>query len=179
MTELSKKQDTGQFWYKFICYAYISLYVSIRYRNWNLRVASLKQMAFTAFDCPTYQQLIPRHLHDLATLPQFLLAHLEQGAFVVRLSPSQCKAVALEECPEMCINKDCKLAVVRPTKERMQFLANYLPFRSACLKNLQNQVRITRKKSQTINQITTRSRVTEENVKCMVDKIVSHGWHVY
>ena len=88
---------------------------------------------FTAFDCPTYQKLIPRHLHDLATLPRFLLGHLERGAFAVRLSPSECKAVALDECHEMCINK---LAVVRPTKERMQFLANFLPFRSACLKNL-------------------------------------------
>ena len=133
---------------------------------------------FTAFDCPTYQQLIPRHLHDLATLPQFLLAHLKKGAFAVRLSPSECKAVALDECHEMCINKDFKLAEVRPTKERMQYLANYLPFRSACFKNLQNQVRITRKDSQTVNKITTRSRVTEENVKCMVDKNC-FTWHVH
>ena len=59
---------------------------------------------FAAFDCPTYQQLIPRHLYDLATLPQFLLAHLEQGAFIVRLLPSDSKAVTLDDCHEMCIN---------------------------------------------------------------------------
>ena len=41
---------------------------------------------FTAFDCPIYQQLIPRHLHDLATLPTHLLNHLEKGAFAVHLS---------------------------------------------------------------------------------------------
>ena len=42
----------------------------------------------------------------------------------------------LDECHEMCINEDCKLAVVRRNKDRMEFLSNYLPFRSACLKNL-------------------------------------------
>lgn len=111
MKELSQKQDTIKFWYNYItedCFAYIALFIAVRYKNWKLRTASIKEMAaiFTAFDCPTYQQLIPHHLHDLATLPTHLLNHLEKGAFAVRLSESKCHAVALDECHEMCINKD-------------------------------------------------------------------------
>ncbi len=111
MKAFSQKQDTIKFWYSYItedCFAYITLYVATRYRNWNLRTAGIKNMVaiFAAFDCPTYQQLIPRHLHDLATLPTHLLNHLEKGAFAVRLSESDCRAEALDECHEMCINKN-------------------------------------------------------------------------
>ena len=42
--------------------------------------------------------------------------------------------MALDECHKMCINKNCKIAVIWPSKDRMELLSNYLPFRSACLK---------------------------------------------
>ena len=45
-------------------------------------------------------------------------------------------AVALHEAHEMRINKDAKLAVVRPSPEKMSFMSNYLLFRSACVRNL-------------------------------------------
>ena len=180
MKELAKSQDTIKFWYNFItedCYAYLSLFVSIRYRNWNLRTGSIKKVAaiFAAFDCPTYQRLIPQHLYDLSTLPDCLLRHLQEGAFAVRLSNSEQHAIALDECHEMCINKDSKQAIVRPNKDRMHFLSNYLPFRSTCLKNLKAQVLTDRPKYQLINHVTSRSRKSEENVKCMVQAITSHG----
>ena len=142
MKALSQKQDNIKFWYSYItddCFAYIALYIATRYHTWNMRTASVKRMVpIFAFHCPTYQQLIPHHWHDLATLPTHLLNHLEKGAFAVRLPELESHAVALDECHELCINKDCnkvcKLAVVRPIKDRMEFLSNYLPFRSACLK---------------------------------------------
>ena len=48
-----------------------SLYVSIRERNWDLRMAALKSMAplFHAFDRHNYSCLIPLHTHTLNALP--------------------------------------------------------------------------------------------------------------
>ena len=70
-----------------------------------------------ADDRPTFQQLIPQHLKDLACMPQPILEHLEAGGFGVVLTPSQWHAVALDECHEMKINKDAKLAVIHPNPQ--------------------------------------------------------------
>ena len=48
--------------------------------------------------------------------------------------------MALDEAHEMRINKDAKLAVVRPSPEKMSFMSNYLSFRSACVRNLSDQL---------------------------------------
>lgn len=66
------------------CLPYI---VSIRSGNWNLRMASLKQMAalFTAYDRMTYQKLIPRHIAELLRAPPEVLSCLQRG-FAVSLS---------------------------------------------------------------------------------------------
>ena len=37
-----------------------------------------------------------------------LLNHLEKGSFAVRLSESECHAVAMDECHETSLNKDRK-----------------------------------------------------------------------
>ena len=182
MKGLSQKQDTINFWYKFIsedCFAYLSLFVSIRYRNWSLRAASIKQLSalFSAFDSPTYQSIIAQHLADLANMPQPVRMHLEKGAFAVRLSKSEGHAVALDECHEMCINKDSKLAIVRPTKERMDFLSKYLPFRSACLKNIKGQL-FNPPQKELINHISSRSSKSEENTLHMTQAISSHGMFI-
>ena len=145
MENLAGYQDTVKFWYHFMsedCFAYIGLFVALRFRNWELRNGSIKQLAaiFSAFDRPTYQELIPHHLKDLLTLPNSVLHHLRKGGFSVRLTSSEWHGVALDECHEMRINKDAKLAVVRPSKQRMEFLSNYMAFRAACMENLQNQI---------------------------------------
>ena len=64
MESLAEQHDTVRFWYQFIsidCFAYIALFLSIRYRNWDLRMGSIKLLAaiFSAFDRPIYQELIP------------------------------------------------------------------------------------------------------------------------
>ena len=141
MEDLSAQQSTIRFWYRFTtedCFAYIALYIAIRYRLWPLRVGSMKLMApiFQAFDRPTYQRLVPQHLKDLTCMPQSILQHLQAGEFSVSLSASEWHAAALDECHEMRINRDAKLAVIRPNPQRMEHLSNYLSFRAACVNNL-------------------------------------------
>lgn len=145
MDDLSRKQSTIQFWYQFLMkdfLAYIGLYIAIWYRMWNLRVGSLKLMApiFQAFDRPIYQRLLSRHLQDITRLPDSILRHLQAGGFSVRLTATNWHAVALDECHKMCINKDAKLAIVRPSPQHMEHLSNYLPFRAKCLNNLKDQL---------------------------------------
>ena len=134
---LSEKQDTARFWRDFLfqdCFPYISLFTAVRYRNWEMRVGSIKQLVaiYAAFDRKTYEELLPRHLHDLAILPNYIIEHFQKGSFSIRLTKSDWCGVALDE---MKINKDAKLAVIRPNKEKMQSIANYLPFRAKCINN--------------------------------------------
>ena len=145
MDNLSKQYDTVKFWYQFItvdCFAYIALFFALRYRNWELRMGSVKVMAptFSAFDRSIYQELIPHHLKDMLTIPSNVLHHLRKGSFSVRLSPTEWHGIALDECHEMRINKDAKLAVIHPSKHKMEFLSNYLSFRAACVENLKKQL---------------------------------------
>ena len=145
MENLSKKNQTVRFWYQFLrtdCFAYIALFIAIRYRSWDLRTGSMKQLAaiFSAFDRPIYQELIPQHLSDISNMPSNIMHHLRKGSFSVRLSPTEWHGVALDECHEMKINKDAKLAVVHPSKHRMEFLSNYMAFRSTCVENLKKTI---------------------------------------
>lgn len=145
MVKLTEKHHTARFWYQFIaedCFAYIALFIALRYHNWDLRMGSLKMLVpvFSAFDRPIYQELIPRHLHDVLTMPSNVLHHLQKGSFSVRFSPSEWKGTAVDEAHEMKINKDAKLAVVHPSKQRMSFLSNYLSFRAKCVENITEQI---------------------------------------
>ena len=147
MESLAEQQDTVRFWYQFIsidCFAYIALFLSIHYRNWNLRMGSIKLLAaiFSAFDRPIYQELISRHLKEVLTMPSCFLHHLKKGSFSIRLSPTEWHGIALDECHEIKINKDAKLAVIHPSKYKMEFLSNYMymSFRSSCVENLKKQI---------------------------------------
>ena len=159
--------------------AYVALYIGICYRVWHLRVASLKLMApvFQAFDRPTYQQLIPQHLKDLACMPRPILEHLDAGGFSVHLTPSQWHAVALHECHEMKINKDAKLAIIHPNPQCIKHLSNYLPFRSACINNLSAQLfpERYRQSATFLHQATSKDKTAEKNVQQMFDCIEQHG----
>jgi hypothetical protein len=91
LSKLSALDKTCQLWVKFIiedCLPYVGLFISIRSGNWNLRLASLKQMAalFTAYDRMTYQKLIPRHIAELLRAPPEVLSSLQKGGFAVSLT---------------------------------------------------------------------------------------------
>ena len=70
---------------------------------------------FLAFDRSIYQELIPYHLKDMLTIPSNVMHHLRKGSFSVHLSQTEWHGVALDQCHEMRINKDAKLAVVHLT----------------------------------------------------------------
>jgi hypothetical protein len=182
MENLSKQHDTVRFWYQFIavdCFAYYALFLALRYRNWELRMGSIKVLAatFSAFDRPIYQELIPHHLKDILTMPPNVLHHLRKGGFSVRLSPTEWHGVALDECHEMKINKDAKLAVVHPSKHKMEFLSNYMSFRPACVDNLAKQ--IFPERGQHTNMFshvpTSKDRKRDINIHHMLDAILTKG----
>ena len=109
MDSLSDKHDVYKFWSRFLfedCLPYIGLYMSLRYRIWDMRMASLKKMVplFSAFDHTCYQKLIPQHLLDVFKLPNCLKVHMKRGAFSIRLTPKDWCGIALDECHETKIN---------------------------------------------------------------------------
>ncbi len=51
-------------------------------------------------------------------------------------------SVGLDEAHEMCINKESKTSISRPTKDNMQRLVHFFPYRSKAMKNLKDQLMI-------------------------------------
>ena len=80
--QMAKQDDNWTFWSRFVfrdCLAYIGLFLALRSENWPLRMASIKSLAtnFTAFDHPTCQQLIARHILDVSNMPRSLIQYFE------------------------------------------------------------------------------------------------------
>ena len=143
--EMSNKDDTWKFWSRFVfedCRPYISLFIAIRSENWHLRMASVKAMAadFTAFDHPIYQKLISQHIVDVLNMPADLVKYFENGGFVLSISGNVLHSVALDESHEMLINKHVKQAIVRPSKDYINRITRYIPFRVKSMENFKAQV---------------------------------------
>uniref|UniRef100_A0A1X7UL74 Uncharacterized protein n=2 Tax=Amphimedon queenslandica TaxID=400682 RepID=A0A1X7UL74_AMPQE len=137
--------DTWQFWARFVfedCMAYVNLFIAIRHRNWHLRIAAIKLMAplFAAFDRTCYERLIPAHLADIQTYPKNVLECFENGGFAVSINGNGGRSVALDEAHEMCVNKDLKMAIARPTQAYLQKMSIYLRYRVTQHKNLINEL---------------------------------------
>ena len=142
--EESSKDKTKQFWCQFVfqdCYAYVCLYIAIRSGRWDLRMGAIKSMAalFTAFDRPNYQKLIPQHIVDLLTIPNEVLSHLQKGGFTVSIRGRAGHSVSIDEAHEMCINKDCKEYITRPSADYINRTAIFLPIRAKAIKNIEKQ----------------------------------------
>ena len=178
---MSERDETWQFWNNFLFHdglAYLGLYFAIRSGNWTLRLASLKGMAplFAAYDRTCYQKLIPQHLADIQLYPQAILDCLKAGGFAASITGHRFHSVALDEAHEMCINKDLKQAVVRPTVEYLQKTSLFYRFRVKAYKNIMTQLFPSSglqtdksTKSMFINCPETRAR--QENVSRMMDEI--------
>ena len=136
---------TCKFWAQFLFedgFAYIAMYLAIRSGNWHLRMAAIKYMAplFTAFDRTKYQKLIVQHISDILHFPDEVLCHLFEGGFTVSITGRACHSVGIDEAHEMCINKECKQYVTRPSAINMYKTATYLAIRAKAMKNAEAQL---------------------------------------
>ena len=177
------KNDTMRFWCQFLfrnCMAYIALYFAVRSGQWNLRVAAIKEMAaiFTAFDRPNYQKLIPQHIRDMLNLPQNILANLEKGGFTVSLLGRPGHSVGIDEAHEMCVNRECKEFISRPSADTIHRTSLFLPIRSKAMHNIEEQI-FPERKSEIVKPITSlfatdiESKKLESNIRRQLDKLQS------
>ncbi len=160
MEAQSSISQTWKFWNQFVfqdCQAYVSLFLAIRSGNWKLRMASIKSMAalFTAFDRPTYQKLIAKHIADVHDLPEPVLKALRSGGFSVSITGRACHSVGIDEAHEMCINKDCKECITKPSADYINRVSKFLPLRSKAIKNFEKQIFPDQKCKTAQEQITT------------------------
>ena len=144
---MSEKHNTFKFWNQFLekdCFCYISLWIAIRSGNWDLRLASLKEMIplFHAFDRLNYAHLIPLHLNMLNGLPNYIIKDFKDGAFVFSTNGTPFSCVAFDEAHEMKINKDCKIPLSRslPQSNTMDNLAATIQYRGQLINNLEAQL---------------------------------------
>ena len=163
--------STWKFWGDFVfrnCFAYITLFLSLRGCNWTLHTASLKEMTpvFAAFDCEVYGRIIPNHLADLL-YPTEILLSLSSGGFTVHITGEPWRAVALDEAHEMCINKDLKTAITYPTEAYLQKTSLFMNCQVKLTNNFVNQL-FPEKDSVHVEQTTIIDN-SSEAVKCEKD----------
>ena len=59
---------------------------------------------------------------------------------MVSLRGRTCHSIGVDEAHEMCINKDCKMCITKPSADYIQRVAKFLPVRSRAIKNFEKQV---------------------------------------
>ena len=138
---------TFAFWDKFLhvhCLYYISLWISVRTSNWNLRLASIKGIApvFHVCDKPHYSQLLPEHLADCNKMPEDILYFLKQGGFTSNINGHVANSLALDEIHECSINRDVKQAISRLEHKKISNLNHYLTWRAKFLANIKFQLSV-------------------------------------
>ena len=104
-----------------------------------------------------------------------MLKHFEDGGFSVRLSACAWHGIAIDECHEMKINRDAKMAVVYPSTTKMDFISNYLPFRADIIRNLEAELFPECKKRSQYPLLNSEDIKTSENVAQMVKLIDDVG----
>jgi len=180
MNQNANKNKTWKLWKQYVledCFAYVSLHLAIRTGNWKLRMCALKNMAalFSAFDRPNYQRLISDHIVDVSTISQDILTFLEDGGWIVSLTGRPCHCVGLDECHEMCINKDGKAYVTRPSSDNLERKAIFMPIRAKAMKQLESQLYPEKtNRAAILNSIyssTASDKQLEINIKCQVAKL--------
>lgn len=145
MEDQSQLNKTWKFWKQFLledCLAYVSLYLAMRSGSWDLQMSALKNMAalFTAFDRPNYSKLISQHITDTLIMPEEILSLLSKGGFVVSIHGRPCQSVGVDEAHEMCINRECKEYITRPSAEYINHIASFLPIRAKAMRNVEHQL---------------------------------------
>ena len=181
----AKIDSTWQLWTNFVfndCFCYVGLFIAIRTSNWDLRLASLKEMGplFAAYDRPFYQKILPHHIADIQCYPQDILECLKEGGFTVKLNEGIGHAIALDEAHEMCINRDLKMAVARPTLPYLRKTNFFFSYRIKAQKQLTTQLFPTSQEetgtaSNTIVDTTATTKHWNANVISMQQTISGHN----
>ena len=89
---------------------------------------------FAAFNTRKYQKLIPHHLVEMLTLPEEVLSDLKPGGFTVSIP---CHSIGSHA---MCINRECKQFITKPTADYINRIATFLPIRSNAMTNIESKV---------------------------------------
>ena len=82
-----------------------------------------------------------------------MLEALKDGSFAISLRGCTCHSIGVDEAHEMCINRDCKMSITKPSADYIQRVAKFLPVRSKAIKHFEEQIYIERK-DMNINQTT-------------------------
>lgn len=142
---MAHTDETWRLWVQFVfvdAMAHVALFFAIRSGDWHLRMWRMKNMAplFTAFDHTTYQKLISNHIHDLLNLPPKIILMFEQGAFVVNINGRPWHSGGIDEAHEMMINKQCKMAITKPSPDYINRIAKYVTYRTKVLERVKQQL---------------------------------------
>lgn len=131
---------------------------------------------FTAFDRPNYQKLIPDHVVDMLTISKEVLSHLKNGGFRVSILGRPCHSIGVDEAHEVCVNRECKEYITRPSADYINRTAMFIPVRAKALKNIERQVMPQKceSKIKPITSLTTSGacKKMEMNIRSQVDKLI-------
>ena len=177
--EMSEKLHTFKFWNDFIhrdCMSYIQLYIAIRSGNWGLRNAALKEIAplFHACDRQNYSKMIPIHLSMMEALPEHILVHFRNGAFVSSIKGMNFSSVALDEAHEMLINKHCKMALCRSLPKNMEKIAGTIQYQAKLITHFEEQLEFLNPSKSVLHRDLSPSVIKSEfsNVKLYLGKLL-------
>ncbi len=126
---------------------------------------------FFAFDQNIHKELVPYHLADINKFPKKIQECFEQGGFTVSLSGRPWSSNGLDEAHEMCVNKDLKSAVVRPTTQYLQKTSLFFNYRISCNKNFMQQIFTQKESSDGMSKIYQKHA---ENINRMYGYITEH-----
>ncbi|KAJ8018800.1 hypothetical protein HOLleu_43010 [Holothuria leucospilota] len=151
---------------------YVSLFLAIRLRQFDLRNAAVRKHTpiFHAMDLPTYLKLVPFHMGAMKQYPSGIVEKFKEGGFTVSITGRNGSCVAFDEAHEMLINKQVKMAMTTTGMWSLSRLVHYLPFRAQLMKVFHSEVASSKLSDEDSEPLSV-YKVNEDNVKCYIEKL--------